>query len=107
MHEFYTPEQWASFQPLLGHMTGRGIEIARLVMVEGKKGVDVAKQYDTSPQNVGQMVKKARLALEKSKAEGLVPAVIWLPQGVVELLGKLNNEQIASAIAEAGKAVSH
>lgn len=96
----YTPDQWAAIVPALGHMTGRGIEIARRVLVDGVKGVDVANEFGTTPQNVSQMVRKARQALENDKAEGMVPTVIWLPQELADHLATLSREQIIAAISQ-------
>ncbi|HBP1103755.1 TPA: hypothetical protein L5T96_006220 [Pseudomonas aeruginosa] len=73
----YTPEQWKTYLPALQSLAGKTVQIARAVLVEGKKPIDVANAIGESRQNVHAAVKRVNGVLER-ETQGLVPVLVWL-----------------------------
>ncbi|UVJ41931.1 transcriptional regulator KorA [Pseudomonas sp. LS1212] len=74
----FTLEQWEQFSPAMRSMNVGTVQIARAVLVDGKRPIDVADELGESSQLVYAAVKRVREILER-KALGLVPVLVWLP----------------------------
>lgn len=78
MQPSFTIEQWEQFSPAMRSMNVATVQIARAVLVDGKRPMDVADEMGESRQLVYAAVKRVREILER-KALGLVPVLVWLP----------------------------
>jgi len=79
MQPKYTTAQWEQFSPALDGLAGRTVAMAKAVLVNGDRPVDVAQAHASSRQNVYAAVKKVQTVLEKNGADALVPVMVWLP----------------------------
>ena len=84
MQPKYTAEQWDQVYPALRSFAVITVDMARAVLVEGKRPVDVATEFGQTRQSVNEAVKRVRTRFEKQEIAGLVPVNVWLPQHLAE-----------------------
>ncbi len=80
MQHRYTPEEWDTYYPALKGLSVTTLEIARAVLVDGKRPIDIATERGESRQQVHAALKRVRVKLEDKQAKGLVPVMVWLPE---------------------------
>lgn len=79
MQPKYTAEQWDRIKPAVRNLAVGTVEMARAVLVDGKRPSDVAKELGESRQLVNAAIKRVRDVLDKYQEAGLVPVMVWLP----------------------------
>ncbi|MDU8491951.1 TrfB-related DNA-binding protein [Pseudomonas syringae pv. actinidiae] len=79
MQPKYTAEQWDRIKPAMRNLAFATVEMARAVLVEGKRPSDVAKEVGETRQLVNAAIKRVRNVLDKHQEAGLVPVMVWLP----------------------------
>ncbi|MDT3268711.1 TrfB-related DNA-binding protein [Pseudomonas amygdali pv. morsprunorum] len=75
----YTPEQWESYSAALRSMSVKTVELARAVLVEGKKPVALADETGDKPQVIYAAVKRVNVVLATAGAQELIPVLVWVP----------------------------
>lgn len=95
MQPRYTPAEWETYYPALKGLAITTVEIARAVLVDGKRPIDIAEERGESRQLVHAAVKRVRGVLEKKEAQGLVPVLVWLPPELAEQVREMAKPYIA------------
>ncbi|APQ06943.1 MULTISPECIES: TrfB-related DNA-binding protein [Pseudomonas] len=75
----YTPEQWESYSAALRSMSVKTVELARAVLVEGKKPVALADETGEKKQVIYAAVQRVNAALANAGAQELIPVLVWVP----------------------------
>lgn len=89
MQPKYTADQWEKVSPAFHGLAVGTVEMAKAVLVDGQRPVDVARQADVSRQLVYAAVKRVRNILEEHDAQELVPVMVWLPPELAEQVKKM------------------
>lgn len=74
-------EDWEQLKPLLVGFSSKSLEHARRVLVEHASLASVAREAGVSRQAVNNAVNRVKAKVAPSKAPGLTPCVVWLPEG--------------------------
>ena len=102
MQPRYTAEQWATYYPALRSLAVGTVEMARSVLVDGKRPIDVANECGESRQLIHAAVKRVRSILEDRQAQGLVPVLVWLPPALAEQVKEMAEPYEKSSTGHAG-----
>lgn len=70
--------EFAAACPRLAHLSVRSVELARKVLVEGQRQVDVADEAGISKQSLSGIIRRVRQAID-SVPDGWVKVEVWLP----------------------------
>ncbi|QCR38905.1 TrfB-related DNA-binding protein [Nissabacter sp. SGAir0207] len=74
-----TQEEWDKLSPALYKLSRQTADIVRAVLVEGRQGIDVAKEHNVSRQAVYAAVARVRKIMEAKDLSVLEPVLVWLP----------------------------
>lgn len=77
-----SPEDWERLLPALSTCTMATVNIARAVLVEGRKQVEVAATYKKSKQTVNGAIRRVTEIFEESvpKDDQMELVSVWLPK---------------------------
>ncbi|HHW1937438.1 TrfB-related DNA-binding protein [Pseudomonas aeruginosa] len=86
MQPIYTQAEWDQLAPALAsrRLAIVTVEIAKAVLVEGKRIQDVAAERGITRQNAHAAVKRVRAIFEEMGASELIPVLVWLPPELAE-----------------------
>lgn len=86
-----SPEDWERLLPALSTCTLATVQIARAVLVEGKKQVDVATAYNKSKQTVNGAIRRVVEIFEENVPEDdqMELVSVWLPKDEAEQVRKM------------------
>jgi FixJ family two-component response regulator len=82
----YTPQEWAVYAPALRSLSQDTVEIARAVLVDGTRPVEIARRLNTSRQRVSLAAKRVNDRLAEHHASHLVPLTVWVKPDNVDAL---------------------
>ena len=91
-----SPNKFEAARKRFGRLSDETIEMARLVLVEGKGQTEIAKQYGLSRQRVSLAVKQVNSAIEDIP-KGWVKLEIWMPSAMANRVKKMADEARKSA----------
>ena len=95
-------EDWKRMEPALQSCQLSTINMAKAVLVEGRKQSEVAKEFNAAKQSVNYAIKKVTAIFADTglASEGLIHVEAWLPPEVAKKVQKIINDYKAKSHQE-------